>query len=94
LLPAGQALQNEATAVVELTSHGHRPYFPKLDSSFCRDASEDDSFDKDVRTVSELLLLSDGWKTMRGWDTNQGGFDAYPANNDLILEFTSVRAAT
>jgi hypothetical protein len=30
-----------------LTSRGQSPYFPKLDSSFCWDGSDDDSFHKE-----------------------------------------------
>jgi len=44
--------------------------------------------------VSELLVVSSDWKMKAGWDTNQGGCDALPADNDLILEFTSARPAT
>jgi hypothetical protein len=94
LLDEGQGLQNESAIVEELTSHGYRPYFPKLDSSFCGDETHDDSGDQDPSPVSELLLPSVDWKTVSGWDTNQVGRDTYPANNDLILESTSVSAAT
>jgi hypothetical protein len=94
LFSRGQPLQNRASGAVRLTSLGQGPYFPKLDSSFCWDGSDNDSFHKDSRVASELLMGSSDWKTKAGWDTNQGGCDALPADNDLILEFTSARPAT
>jgi len=47
LLSPGQPLQNEASEAVGLTSLGQSPYFPKLDSSFCWDGSDNDSFHKE-----------------------------------------------
>jgi hypothetical protein len=94
LLVTIQSLQNELVGVVGLTSRGQGPYFPKLDSSFYLDEPENDFFPKVGKVVSELRMMSGSWKQTVRWFRNQGGFNAYPAGNDLALEFTSARTAT
>jgi hypothetical protein len=88
----GQGLQNGSIDVEGLTSRGHGPYFPKLDSSFCGIRTGDDFSDRNARMVPELLMMPTDVKNA-GSEANQGGFDAYPAHNDLTLEFTSAGTA-
>jgi hypothetical protein len=59
LLPVGQGLQNGAAALARLTSCGQSPYFPKLDSSFYSNGSDDDFFHKNLRVVSKLHFVDD-----------------------------------